>query len=93
MITFVVSLTLLGAGDPGEQEGIDFPRNANVPLVTPGIPPTLSLQKRIDFFREKLLLQEFGINIVEYAELNDFVTAGLRAPKGLLVLPVSILIP
>jgi hypothetical protein len=52
VITLVVSLTVLGAGAPGGQEGIDFPQKSNAPAVTPGIPPTPGLQNRIDFFEK-----------------------------------------
>ena len=54
VLTLVVSLTLLGAGDLGEQKGIDFLQKSNAPPVTPGIPPTPSLQKRIYFFEKKI---------------------------------------
>ena len=54
VITLVVSLTLLGAGAPGEQERIDFPQKSIAPPVTPGIPPTPSLQNRIDFFEKSI---------------------------------------
>ena len=50
MITLVVSLSWLGAGDPGEEKRIDFLQKSNVPPVTPGMPPTPADEKRIDFF-------------------------------------------
>ena len=55
MITIVVSLTLLGAGDPGEGKGIDFPQKSIAPPVTPGISPTPSLRNRIEFFVHNLM--------------------------------------
>ena len=59
MITLVLSLTLLGVGDSGEQRGRDFPRKSNAPPVTPGLPPTpsphgVTEDGRIDFFEKKI---------------------------------------
>ncbi len=47
LIAVCLSLT----SDPGEEKGVDFLQKSNVPPVTPGIPPTPSLQNRIYFFK------------------------------------------
>ena len=44
----------------------------------------------IGFFREYLVLKEFGINVVSYAELNDFLVAGLKDPYVLAIFPLFI---
>jgi hypothetical protein len=50
VITFVVGLTLLGAGDPRGLEGIDSLQKSDGSPVTQGIPRTKNLGERIDFF-------------------------------------------
>ncbi|WP_163830711.1 hypothetical protein [Spartinivicinus ruber] len=42
----------------------------------------------IGFFREYLLLKRFGINVATFAEVNDFLVAGLKDPTVLAVFPV-----
>ena len=49
---------------------------------------TIFLCSFIGFLREYLILKEFGINVVTYAELNDFLVAGLKDPYVLAILPV-----
>ena len=44
----------------------------------------------IGFFREYLILKEFNINVVTYAELNDFLVAGLKDPYVLAIFPLVI---
>ena len=44
----------------------------------------------IGFFREYLVLKEFGINVVSFAELNDFLVAGLKDPYVLGIFPLFI---
>ena len=49
---------------------------------------TIFLCSCIGFFREYLILKNFGINVVSYAELNDFLVAGLKDPFVLAIFPV-----
>ena len=49
---------------------------------------TIFLCSCIGFFREYLILKEFGINVVTFAELNDFLVAGLKDPYVLAIFPL-----
>ena len=53
-ILIAVCLSLTSA--PGEEKGLDFPQKSNAPPATPRIPPTPSLQNRIDFFEKSIPL-------------------------------------
>lgn len=63
VLTILVSLTLLGAGDPGEQNRIDFLQKPNALSVTPGIPPTRGLQNRIHFEKSNAPLATQGVTV------------------------------
>lgn len=45
------------------------------------------------FWREHLLLREFGVNAATFSEINDFLVAGLKDPLVLSVFPYFALSP